>query len=451
VIEKSLTGNKALTFGLLAATFMATGLLLMVTKPAHAVNSFTVNNVGDAADLNTADNVCDAFSGPGQRCTLRAAIQQANATPNSGGSDLIKFAIPGNGVRTIKPNSQLPTITEVVTIDGYTQPGASANTNAKGALNSILKIELDGTNAGPSPGLKIGDINSGDTGSVVRGLVINRFANAAGIIITGRGTRIEGNFIGTDPSGTQDLGNGTDGVQAGFSFPNQRTTIGGTTPEARNLISGNTANGIFLGLAFGGEFTDIQGNQIGTKRNGTDALGNGSNGVVLGRRGNTVGGATPGAANTIAFNGKDGVTVVGGTGNSILRNSIFSNAGLGIDLDDDGPTANNPGDADTGPNNLQNKPNLISAVTSGGVTTIKGNLNSTPNGFFVIRFFSNPSGNEGKVFRGQKSVSTNSNGDVAFSFSPATAVREGQTITATATSSGGDTSEFSAPRTVAQR
>ena len=50
MIEKTLARNKALTFGLLAATLMAMGLLLVATKPAHAVNSFTVNNIGDAAD-----------------------------------------------------------------------------------------------------------------------------------------------------------------------------------------------------------------------------------------------------------------------------------------------------------------------------------------------------------------------------------------------------------------
>jgi hypothetical protein len=89
---------------------------------------------------------------------------------------------------------------------------------------------------------------------------------------------------------------------------------------------------------------------------------------------NTVGGASS-AANTIAFNGGAGVPVAGdaiSTGNSILRNSIFSNALLGIDLGFDGKTPNDAGDGDLGENNLQNKPILTSAVTSSGSTTLKG-------------------------------------------------------------------------------
>jgi hypothetical protein len=177
--------------------------------------------------------------------------------------------------------------------------------------------------------------------------------------------------------------------------------------------------------------------------------------LIAGASDNLIGGAASGAANTIAFNGRDGVVVGGSssTANRILRNSIVSNVGLGIDLQGgtegaSGATANDLGDADTGPNNLQNKPVLTSAITSGGSTAINGNLNSTPNNRFVIRFFSNPSGNEGKKFIGQKRVSTNSNGNVTFSISLATAVPAGQTITATATSSGGDTSEFSTLCTV---
>jgi hypothetical protein len=165
------------------------------------------------------------------------------------------------------------------------------------------------------------------------------------------------------------------------------------------------------------------------------------------------GGAT--AANTIAFNGQDGVLAGNGsgTGNRIFRNSIFSNVGLVIDLaggteNAAGATANDTQDLVTGPNNLQNKPVLDSAITSGGSTSIAGRLNSTPSTSFTIQFFSNPSGNEGKKFIGAKSVSTNANGNTGtFTFNPAQAVSVGNTVTATATQAG-NTSEFSAPRTV---
>jgi hypothetical protein len=144
---------------------------------------------------------------------------------------------------------------------------------------------------------------------------------------------------------------------------------------------------------------------------------------------------------------------------------MFSNGGLGIDLvggtentagvtanDGDNPSTPQPDpDSDSGPNGLQNKPVLSSAKTVSGKTTIVGKLNSSPQQTYTIQFFSNPSGNEGKKLIGQKSVTTDASGNRTFTFSPATAVSVGQTVTATATntSSSGDTSEFSAPKTVA--
>ncbi len=84
----------------------------MAAKPAHAGATYTVNTTGDQADLSPGDGVCKSGSGFGDLCTLRAAIQEANATE---GADAIHFNIPnifGEGVKTIKPASQLPTITE---------------------------------------------------------------------------------------------------------------------------------------------------------------------------------------------------------------------------------------------------------------------------------------------------------------------------------------------------
>jgi hypothetical protein len=136
-------------------------------------------------------------------------------------------------------------------------------------------------------------------------------------------------------------------------------------------------------------------------------------------------------------------------GNRILSNSIFSNGGIGIDLGANGPTANDPGDPDTGSNRLQNFPVLSSAKTISGTTTIEGTLNSRPRELYTIQFFSNPSGDEGQTFIGQKVVSTDASGNATFSFSPTTAVAVGRQITATATrNSTGDTSEFSAARQV---
>jgi len=208
---------------------------------------------------------------------------------------------------------------------------------------------------------------------------------------------------------------------------------GGTTAASRNVVSGNGGIGVDL---IGASGTKILGNRVGTTASGTAA-----------------------GSNTIAFNGKDGVTLFSSanTGNEVSHNSVFSNAGLGIDLIGPGenfltnlPTPNDAGDTDSGANNLQNNPALSSAKTVSGKTTIKGTLASTAGETFTIEFFSNPSGDEGKKFLGQKSVTTDGSGNASFTFTPATAVSVGQTVTATATSdSTHDTSEFSAPRKVA--
>jgi hypothetical protein len=189
----------------------------------------------------------------------------------------------------------------------------------------------------------------------------------------------------------------------------------------------------------------VLGNYIGTDPTGTQPLGNDRNGVQFLFKNNTVGGDTPAAANIIAFNGADGVTVENSiaTGDRILGNSIFSNADLGIDLGDDGFTLNDTGDSDTGPNNLQNFPTITSARTTGTSLTVRGNLNSFRDKTFTIEFFSNPSGKEGKTFLARRSVTTDAlTGTAVFSFTFAATVVLGEKITATATRAG-NTSEFS--------
>ena len=454
-------GSKALALGLLVATLMTLGLMLDA-KLAHAATTFTVTRTDDFKDPDSGDGECGFFSPRGGRaCSLRAAIQQANA---SSGPDTIKFAtpddpnVPGNEVKTISPTSALPEITEAVTIDGYNQAGATKNTSAQGPINASPKIELDGSNAGSAGGLAIRADNV-----VVRGLVINRF-NDVGIDIRDSvndpeptGVKIEGNFIGTDAAGQADLGNGFEGV---LLAAGKNNTIGGSRPEARNLISANEDDGIELGGD--ARSNKVQGNLIGTKKNGTSALGNGvgefgNDGIDIFDSNNTVGGATPGAANTIAFNGTDGVRVSqpDSTGNRILGNSIFSNGDLGIDLHDNGRTDNDPSDPDTGANNQQNFPVLSSAEKVSGVkTTVKGTLDSTPSTkkkkkSFTVQFFSNPQGEDGgKTFLGQTRVTTNRKGKASFSFETSQQVNTDENITATATDASGNTSEFSDPRTV---
>lgn len=438
----------ARSFRLVVAASFA---LLLAVGPARAATTFSVNSTGDGSDANIVDTACDAdASTEGRQCTLRAAIQESNDTP---GADTIRFDIPGDGVQTIAPASPLDAIRETVTINGYTQPGASPNTLTRGNDAQLL-IELDGTSAGGSfaNGLTIEDARL----CVVRGLVINRFGGRGIDVFNSTSTdadhRIEGNFIGTDASGTRDLGNGDAGVRVDASG----NTIGGTSPATRNVISGNQ-DGIMFGG--GGRNNTVLGNYVGTKKDGNSPLSNSFAGVAVFDFGNTVGGSTSAAANTIAFNGFAGVQVQDDSapGNSILGNSIFSNGGLGIDLvtsfGETGPTPNDPKDPDTaGGNNLQNKPIVASATVSGERTTIEGRLNSTPGRTFTIQFFSNPVGNEGVTFLTRRNVTTDANGNASFAFSLARAIPAGQTITATATDAlTGDTSEFSAARTVVRQ
>ena len=415
------------------ATLLVVGLLVLGASPARADQTFTVNSVEDSGTGG-----CNSTE-----CTLREAIVLANRVE---GADTIRFDIPGEGVKTITPSSLLPTITEAVTIDGYTQPGSSPNTLAKGTNAKIL-IELDSTNA---IGLEIEASNT-----TVRGLVINNSRGSGVSIDSGTGNRLEGNFLGTDASGTLDRGSFAFGAQIDGGRAN---TIGGTSPSQRNLISGNGAEGIEISSNSSGG-NKVLGNLIGTQKDGISPLGNSDEGVYVDAPNNTIGGTDLGEANVIAFNGRQGVFVefiegnILNTGNRILANSIFSNGMLGIDLEGGtenaaGATKNDPKDTDKGANGLQNKPVLTSATNVGSKTTIKGKLLSKPNKTFTVHFFSNPSGtDEGKRFIGQKRVKTDSEGKVSFTFVPSRRVGAGQAITATATAAEG-TSEYSAPRTV---
>jgi len=477
---------------------LVVGFLFLFTVIAQA-DTFTVNSTNDPGD-----GVCDATE-----CTLREAIKAANANP---GKDTIAFNIPGAGPHTIRPRMELPTITDPVIIDGYTQPGASPNTNPiELGSNAVLKIELDGSLGGSINGLVI---VAGD--STVRGLVINRFPRVAqccpggiGIILMTNGNNvIEGNFIGTDIAGTVRLpndqggilvwsdnnkiggisapsrnvlaGNGSYGVfidgkgnvvQGNYigtnamgtasltqrwgvliGYSSSNNVIGGTTPEARNIISGNEIGIEFSSGVSGERFGNIiQGNYIGTNAAGTGALGNTSHGVdleVYSSLINKVGGTTSGAGNIIAFNGGAGIRGDG----IISSNSIFSNTGLGIDLAfDNGVTPNDPGNADK----FSNFPELTAATSSGGSTTIQGTLNSTANTTFRIEFFANtecdPSGyGEGERFIGFTDVTTDGNGDASFNITLPTSVPAGQFITSTATDPDRNTSEFSACRVVSE-
>lgn len=206
-------------------TTLAAMLLLLPFVGSAPADTFVVNNVFDPGS-----GTCDVIG-----CTLREAIDAANANP---GADIINFNIPGAGVQTITLSSSLPSIDDPLTIDGYSQPGASANTLAIGN-DAVLLIEVSGDNS-------FGGLFVEADDCTIRGLVLNRcsgqgidlgFANAISNAL------IEGNFIGTNPAGTADLGHGLSGIVVESATD---CLIGGTTPGARNLISGNGSAGVLI-------------------------------------------------------------------------------------------------------------------------------------------------------------------------------------------------------------
>jgi trimeric autotransporter adhesin len=259
---------------------------------------------------------------------------------------------------------------------------------------------------------------------------------------------VQNNYIGTDVTGAIDFGNNDDGIDID-NGANDVRVIG-------NLISGNTSDGIDLGDAGTTIGTVIQGNLIGTRADGVSALGNANNGVFAGNGGTVgsalVGGTAYGQGNTIAFNGGDGVSVVGSSTVAIIGNSSFGNGGTAIDLNNDGPTANDPNDVDGGPNGLQNFPVLTSAATTSTGITITGTLNSTANTTLRIEFFASrsPTGDSTERFLGTVTITTDASGNATINAALANVwVSSGSVVSATATvdlggASYGATSEVSA-------
>ncbi|MGH2963762.1 MAG: hypothetical protein ACRDMH_00015 [Solirubrobacterales bacterium] len=412
----------------------AVGLALAAGASAAPV-AFTVTLASDEPDATLADGICDVdLATPGQQCTLRAALQQAD---DASDANTIAFDILGGGVHRIAPLSALPDITQPATIDGYTQHGASVNT--KGLAhgdNAALRIELNGrklpTNT-PVTGLTVG---SGAGGTVIRGLVIDRFTTG---ILFKANTVITGNFVGTDPTGTKARGNTFDGI---FGFGGTRTTVGGPLPADRNLISSNGDSGLTTNAT-----VTVQGNLIGTASDGSSPLGNKFvfhlGAVELAGVGNIVGGAGN-SANVIAFNADKGIALLNsGSPSTFSRNRIFANGGLAIDLGEDGRTPNDPGDTDTGPNDFQNFPVLASAKSSRHHTKVNGRLDSTPNTQFTVEVFTSPRHVHGaKRFLGSIPVTTDATGAGTINLT-VRRIKQGSKVSATATSASGATSELS--------
>lgn len=486
---------KRLAF-IVALTLVALFTLVDTSSTIAAPETtFTVNTT----IFQPNDGDCDA-----ELCTLSEAIKAANDNP---GKDKIKFNIPptrengcdpGTGVCTLKITSALPSISDM-TIDGYSQPGATLNTLEVG-MNTQIKIILQGqgTDGNEEDGLVLGHPG----GAIIKGLALTNFGEA--IHLKSDNNLIVGNFIGMLPDGITPHANSV-GIRGVLDTNNR---IGTGIPSARNLISGNQSYGVW---ETDSTRTKIQGNYFGTDKTGLAKIGGGTihqvspiNLLIGGfepGQGNVIGGDLYGIVlshyvNTRVINNNIGVgadnkaaigsaigiafvgTPLGHTGHATIlgnrianhlgagvgtelysnniyltRNSIYNNSGLGFALSGGSPTPNDPKDVDDGSNGLQNFPVLTLVEPSFLGTTVKGKLNSTPNKTFRIELFTNPSCDasghgEGKNYLGIVIVTTNNKGNANFTFQTSKILLAGTPVTANATSSDGqgnplNTSEFS--------
>lgn len=422
-----------------------------LTPVQAAGGKYVVTSTLDTSDANPGDNVCKDAGGV---CTLRAAVEEANA---HAGKDTITFKITSSpGPWTISPSTALPAITEAVTLD------ASAAGAGASCKTTTVSVTIDGSGAGGSAS---GFVLSGQAanGSLIKGFSIVSFSldgimldrvssalvkcniiglqrdgvtaagngqaaveiagngaaadlnliggvatdrnilsgNNYGVLISNivdpaaKGNKIQSNYIGTDITGTLARGNGSTGIYLSAS---PKTTIGGTNKLA-NVISGN-GYGIYGASSADG--TLIQGNTIGLDKTGQAALGNTNGGVIFsGSSGLIIGGKSPTYSNIISGNTTYGVYLNSGSNNAVIQgNTIGMNAtgtfelkntGTGIFLDSStGATIGGTTSA------LRN---LISGNTLAGINLNNHSENAVVQGNFIgvdkTGYYIVPNGGEG--------------------------------------------------------
>ena len=298
-------------------------LLLGVVLPAaqaHAASIvFVVNSTADGADSALNGTCQTAVAG---ECTLRAALTEANAVTTS--PVLVQFAIPGSGTKRINVGTRLPLInngTTGITIDGFSQPGTSSNTDPL-VDNAARSIELVGTGPNGIDGLVfIGSNNA------VRGLVVHGFRRD--IRMTGTASQfnlVTGNIIGLLPNGDFDPSYSNVSGAACVDINNgaSRNRIGMPGVANRNVISGCYEKGV----TFYNQFTwknYVQNNLIGLDPTGTKRRGVQAHGIDInwGANGTIIGGTGFQERNVISGNVNSGVEISHGTGT--INNQVIGN------------------------------------------------------------------------------------------------------------------------------
>ncbi|MEM7117758.1 MAG: right-handed parallel beta-helix repeat-containing protein [Chloroflexota bacterium] len=432
-MRKRMTRNPIL---FILITFVFTSWTQVSAAPRQTITAvFTVNSTLDIGDNNPGDGLCQTGPG-GLFCSLRAAIEEANALP---GHDTIQFNLGGSATMTFSPNPELPAITEPVTIDALTGVG----TCPAGATPADLKVSINGAAAtGNGASFNRGLLlAAGSDGSHIEGVVIGDFGSDP--VVGGKGLQIESsdniircNHIGVATDGTTPFGN-----DVGIELIGSRNVIGGNLARDRNVISGNDSQGIFVANGIGNE---IYHNYIGTDAAG-QPLGNGAEGILL-TDGSETRMGDDGKGNVIAHNGRTGIfSSLTSLGPLVMGNSIHSNGDLGFDRITTASLF--PG---VTPNDSAHPfyffPNLTGAFPGGIITGTFDNFVDAGKNFYV-HFYSSSSCDgsghgEGETYLGFTAFTTDNNGFFSFTVNLGIPLTPGDQITATASRLADDLSEF---------
>ena len=434
-----------------------TALRIEITGGAGVTTCFGVL-ANDTSIRGLAVNGCttsvDFVSGSNVRvegCFLGTDPAGTQRLVDSGQEVIVGSVVTGGVVGGSTPASR-----NILTACGVAVSAPAGNVGAKVQGNLInLAAAGDALLTPPCPSSTFPIVLNGSGAQILGNSIAG---GSSGIFLSGSGHTVRGNFIGTDATGTVAFGLS----QSGMDVAGTNHLIGGSAPGDGNVIaaadfyqgivlggSGHVVYGNFVGTDVSGT-RDLGNRRIGINVSGTDITIGGTGPG----QGNTV-------AFNGATSGSGGIWVSGQhvriRGNRIYANyGTTFNTGLGIDLavgSVGGMTPNDDGDSDAGPNAVQNYPLLITAapaIPAGSGTHVAGILNSIPSTTFDVDFYSNPGCAprpqevlEGETYIGSTQVTTDGNGDAAFDLTLPTTVEAGARITATATDPDGNTSEFS--------
>jgi hypothetical protein len=332
----------------------------------------------------------------------------------AGGTNSVGNALGGVHLGSGAQSNTIGTTLARNVISGNVTAGVfltEASTSGNLIQGNYIGTDITGTNAFPNTlaGVYLPDGASGNiiggTSQYARNVISG---NYYGVYIagTGGGNVIEGNYIGVTPDGSHAVGSAFTGIILFGGTTNN--LIGGTTSGAANVLSGFWGYGVYVSDA-GTAGNLVQGNVIGADATGTNALGNGYANILLqlGTTNNVIGGTGAGAGNEIAFSGGAGVLLLNAetTNNAIRGNAIFNNGFLGINFSNTTVVANHSGFL-AGPNNMQNHPVITQAFGAGFSSIVQGALNSLAGRNYLIDVYRSPAADFSGYGQGQFYVGT---------------------------------------------